>query len=63
MAEFYGRRIVYTADNEMSDCLRCDNCDKDFNCEKFCGANHGRYGYKRTVWIDDIATQMKGGAE
>lgn len=31
MAERYGKRIVYSADDEMPDCMMCDNCDSDFD--------------------------------
>lgn len=42
-------RITYTADNETPSCVRCDNFGCAFKCEKYCGAEHGWYGYVRTV--------------
>lgn len=48
MPEIKGSYIIYTADDEMPDCIRCDNCVKDFDCVKYCGAEHGWYGYKRS---------------
>ena len=63
MAEFYGRRIIYTADDEMPDCMLCDKCDSDFDCCKKCGAAYGWSAYCRTVWIDEIINKMKGGVK
>ena len=41
--------LIYTADDEMPDCLSCDNCDSDeYYCSNFCGHEHGWFGYKRT---------------
>ena len=40
--------IEYTADNEMPDCGHCDHICDDFKCEKFCGSEHGWWGYRRT---------------
>lgn len=41
--------IEYTADDEMPNCNQCDHVfDDKFNCEKFCGAEHGWWGYRRT---------------
>ena len=48
MAKIMGRYIVYTADDEMPDCLSCDKCDGDYNCSKFCGPEYGWAGYRRT---------------
>ena len=49
MAELMGRVIVYTADDEMPDCLQCDGCCNDYyDCSKFCGAEYGWSGYRRT---------------
>ena len=47
--------IVYDADMEMPVCIQCDNFgDEHFNCEKFCGPEHGWYGYRRTERIEDV---------
>lgn len=51
MAEIIGRYIVFTADDEMPDCLMCDKCDGDYDCSKFCGPEYGWAGYRRTEWI------------
>ncbi len=48
MPERHGRFVVYTVDDEMPYCMRCDNCDSKYDCSKFCGAKHGWYGYRRT---------------
>ena len=42
-----GRDIVFTADDEMPDCLECDLCDY---CDdgKYCGPEYGWARYKRT---------------
>ena len=48
MAKIVGRFIVYTADDEMPDCLRCDRCDTDYDCSKRCGAQCGWAGYQHT---------------
>ena len=45
--------IEYTADDEMPNCGKCDHICDDFNCCDWCGAEHGWWGYKRTVVIDD----------
>lgn len=47
MAKIIGRSIVYTADNEMPDCLQCDHCD---HCDdgKLCGPEYGWARYERT---------------
>lgn len=52
MMEIMGRYIIFTADDEMPDCLMCDHCDDDCDCSKFCGAEYGWAGYKRTEWVD-----------
>lgn len=48
-----GEVIVYTADDEMPSCIQCDKCFGDFNCEKFCGPEHGWYGYRRTEKVEE----------
>ena len=45
-------KLVFTADDEEPKCIRCDNRD-DPLCFKYCGPEHGWYGYQRTeyqVW-------------
>ena len=49
MAERNGVFVTYTADDEIPYCLNCDNCDSKYDCSKFCGAEHGWFGYRRTV--------------
>ena len=45
---------IYTADEEEPDCGRCDNCDGSMlDCSKFCGPEHGWYGYQRTEYVED----------
>ena len=48
-----GRDIVFTADDEMPDCLACDYCDY---CDdgKFCGPEYGWTRYKRTERVEKI---------
>lgn len=48
MAERFGELVIYTADDEIPDCLNCDNCDKDLDCSRYCGAEHGWVCYRRT---------------
>ena len=49
MAKIIGRNIVFTADDEMPDCLSCDHCDC---CDgKYCGPEHGWSRYERTERI------------
>ena len=50
-------RIIYTADDEMPDCGKCDNCCGDFNCTKYCGADHGWYGYQRSEYNKNLSRQ------
>lgn len=48
------KKIVYTADEEEPDCGQCDNCDGGIlDCAKFCGPEHGWYGYQRTEYLED----------
>lgn len=49
--EIIGRYLVYTADDEMPDCMICDKCDGDCGCSKFCGPEYGWAGYRRTERI------------
>ena len=42
-----GRDIVFTADDEMPDCLACDYCDNG----NLCGPEYGWARYKRTERI------------
>lgn len=45
---------IFTADDEMPDCGRCDNmCEPYEFCFKTCGGNHGWGGYQRTVLDDE----------
>ena len=46
--------LVYDADMEMPVCIHCDNFGNDFNCEKYCGPEHGWYGYHRTEVIEVV---------
>lgn len=50
---YEGRTIIYNADDEMPNCIRCDNCGGGFNCERICGPRHGWYGYQRTEYSND----------
>ena len=47
------RYIEYTADHEEPKCGRCDHACDDFKCEKYCGAEPGWWGYRRTERKDD----------
>lgn len=41
-----GKYIIFTADDEMPDCMACDLCD---SCNgKYCGPEYGWAKYKRT---------------
>ena len=53
MAERNGYRIIYTADDEMPDCLNCDRCDSKYDCSRYCGAPRGWNGYRRTEYFTD----------
>ncbi len=53
MAEKWGKYIVYTADDEMPDCLMCDNCDNDYDCSRLCGPAYGWAGYKHTANMEE----------
>lgn len=44
---------IYTAEDEMPDCGRCDHCGDDFDCCGSCGPEHGWYGYVRTERITE----------
>jgi hypothetical protein len=57
MSKIIGRYIIYTADDEMPDCMLCDRCDGDDNCSKFCGPEYGWAGYKRTERIGSEDTE------
>ena len=40
--------IIYTADDEEANCLRCDYATSNIYCDSFCGEKLGWDGYKRT---------------
>ena len=46
-----GRYIVFTADDEMPDCMGCDRCD-DCDNGQYCGPEYGWVGYRRTESVD-----------
>ena len=52
MVERNGCRIIYTAEDEMPDCLNCDKCDSNYDCSKYCGAPRGWSGYRRTEYVN-----------
>lgn len=43
-------KIIYTADDEMPNCLDCDSCTSGYGCPA-CGPEYGWNGYKRTEWL------------
>lgn len=48
-------QVIYTADDEMPDCIQCDNCDQSATfCCNSCGAEHGWFSYRRTAILSDI---------
>jgi hypothetical protein len=49
--EIIGRYIIFTADDEMPDCLMCDRCDHSDN-GKYCGPEYGWARYERTERIE-----------
>lgn len=51
MSERIGRFVIYSADDEMPDCMCCDRCDSDFDYCNNCGAEYGWYGYRRTELV------------
>ena len=53
MSKIKGNYIIYTADDEMPICIRCDNVGGKFDCEKYCGPKCGWYGYKRFKRINE----------
>lgn len=59
MPRIEGRNIIYTADDEMPDCLQCDRCTSDFDCCEYCGAEHGWWGYKRTQYIPPVTDKIR----
>lgn len=54
MPERFGKVTIYTADDEMPDCMCCDRCDSKFDCRNECGAEHGWYGYRRTEYNNEV---------
>lgn len=55
MSEIIGRYIVFTADDEMPDCMECNYCD---DCDgKYCGSEYGWARYERTERIDAEDTE------
>lgn len=44
-----GKYIELTADDEMPDCGRCEHACDDFKCDKWCGPEHGWWGYRRIL--------------
>jgi hypothetical protein len=48
------RQVIYTADDEDPDCMRCDHCDcDDYLCITQCGAEHGWNGYERIEYEEE----------
>lgn len=58
-------KIEYTAQDEMPSCGVCDHICDDFNCCDWCGAEHGWWGYRRTVTVNIgyFEKLLKGRAE
>ena len=55
MGKIIGRYIVYTADDEMPDCMGCDRCD---DCDgKYCGPEYGWERYRRSIRIGNEDTE------
>ena len=51
MAKIIGRHIIYTADDEMPDCMGCNHCD-DCDSGKYCGPEYGWARYERTERVE-----------
>ena len=56
MAKIIGRYIVFTADDEMPDCMMCDRCD-DCDDGKLCGPEYGWARYQRSERIGSEDTE------
>lgn len=54
MPKLCGKYLIFSADDEMPNCISCDHFGDNFDCDKTCGAKHGWYGYKRTVDIQNL---------
>lgn len=47
-------KIVYTADDEEPDCMRCNHIfDSDKWCMEHCGGANGWGGYERTEYLEE----------
>lgn len=44
--------LKYNADLEEPNCLQCDHICDDFKCDKWCGPEHGWWGYRSTEKIE-----------
>lgn len=48
------KTIIYTADDEDPDCMRCDHCGcDDYLCITQCGAEHAWNGYERIELVEE----------
>ena len=45
---------VFTVEDEMPNCIRCDHVCDDFDCEKSCGPEHGWWGYRRSYRRESV---------
>lgn len=53
MSTITSHRIIYTADDEMPDCMECDRCDQPCEiCCQSCGAEHGWALYQRSYYLN-----------
>lgn len=54
-------KYEYDADDEEPECIRCDNFGCQIDCSKYCGANYGWWGYRRTeaIEIDEEINEKK----
>ena len=57
-----GRDIVFTADDEMPDCMECDLCDYCDN-GKYCGPEYGWARYKRTERVETVKMWLEAEVE
>lgn len=47
------REVICTADDEIPKCGLCDHFCDDYDCSKYCGAEHGWHGYERVVYLSE----------
>lgn len=50
--------LMIDADFEEPNCVKCDNFGEEVSCEKYCGAEHGWFSYRRCIELEGKIEQF-----